>query len=424
VRRDSWNVVLAIAGLFAVGPGPSGGCTPAETRRTGGSETRLDGSTDGNTATSSRTSIVWIMADDLGYGDLPAYGGPDIRTPNIDRLGAEGVRFTDFYGETWCAPARVALFSGRYPQRVGDMLPIDRSTLGPRLKAAGYRTGIIGKWHVGSQPSQHGFDHFFGFSGCCNRYFDSSLVENGTPVVRPGYLTDILTQEAVAFIERSAGQPFFLHVAFTAPHDPYQAPDGQMGATRSVFVSMVERLDEGIGAILAALDRTGILSNALVIFTGDNGGVNLGRNAPLSGVKWSVSEGGIRVPAFARWPGVLRSGLTVSDPVALIDITASLLRVARVDGAAVVPPLDGLDVLGFVQDERSLPARPLFWRYRGEKAVREGDLKLVVRGASKLLFDVRADPGEQIDLAQERPEAGARLDSLLTRWETEIATNP
>jgi arylsulfatase A len=416
-------VVLAIAGLFAVGPAASGGCTPADTRPPGGSQTRQDGSTDGTSVPSSRTSIVWIMADDLGYGDLPAYGGTDIRTPNIDRIGGEGARFTDFYGETWCAPARVALFSGRYPQRVGDMLPIERSTLGPRLKAAGYQTGIIGKWHVGAQPSQHGFDYFLGFNGCCNRYFDSRLVENGTPIVRPGYLTDILTQEAVAFIERSAAQPFFLHVAFTAPHDPYQAPDGQTGATRSVFVSMVERLDEGVGAILAALDRTGILSNTLVIFTGDNGGVNLGRNAPLSGVKWSVSEGGIRVAAFARWPGVLRSGLTVSDPVALIDITASLLRVAGVDGAAIAPPLDGVDVLSFVQEERSLPARSLFWRYQGEKAVREGDLKLVVRGGSKLLFDVRADPGEQIDLARERAEAGAHLDSLLTRWEADVATN-
>jgi arylsulfatase A-like enzyme len=321
----------------------------------------------------------------------------------------------------------VSLMSGRYPQRAGATLAPNRSVLGPSLKAAGYRTAVIGKWHLGTQtspPAQHGFDHFFGFTGCCNRYFASQLVDNGTPVDRPGYLTDLLTEEAVRFIgQQDAGSPFFLHVAYTAPHTPYQGPSGEMAATRAVLVSMVERMDQGVGAILAALEQAGLASNTVVVFTGDNGGTNLGRNTPLSGVKWNVLEGGIRVAAYARWPGVIPGGKVRTEPTGNLDFAASVLRIAGVDARNLQPPLDGRDVFGFVAEERPIPSRPMFWSYQNEKAVRSGDLKLVERAGMRLLFNVETDPGEQTNLIAERPAEAAQLGTLLGQWETDVATN-
>ena len=295
-------------------------------------------------------NVVLVMLDDLGYGDLRSYGGTDARTPNIDRLAREGVRLTDAYANgPVCTPTRAALISGRYPQRVGlewvltgspedreRGLPALGSSLPALLKANGYATGLFGKWHLGWKPefgpNAHGFDDFYGFLSGAHSYYtnraatrtgagSADLFENTTPVAATGYLTDEITRRAVGFITRHAERPFFVEVAYNAVHWPFEPPDqsktdtsqraarsmsrmpdDSVPATRKDYVRMLERADAGVGEILAELDRRGLTRNTLVVFTNDNGGEWLSRNAPHSHRKSTLWEGGIRVPLILRWP--------------------------------------------------------------------------------------------------------------------------
>jgi len=251
-------------------------------------------------------NIVFIMADDLGYGDLGCYGATDIETPHLDRLASEGVRMTDFYANgAVCSPTRIAFLTGRYQQRLGmdnalyyqEMgrgLPVDGLTIGDALGSAGYVTGLSGKWHVGydyeRQPNQQGFHHFFGLLGGNHHYFEhvdrigvADLWLNNEPIQREGYTTDLITEDAIAFIERERESPFFLFVSHAAPHFPWQGPDDvakvirpkhkswQLG-DRETYIAMVERMDEGIGQILAKIESAGLREKTLVVFTSDNGG--------------------------------------------------------------------------------------------------------------------------------------------------------
>jgi arylsulfatase A-like enzyme len=299
-----------------------------------------------------RPNVVLIMTDDMGYGDLPSYGGTDIRTPNIDRLVREGVRLTDFYANgATCTPTRAGLITGRYQQRfeleaplgaagpadsVRGLKPTGRS-LPQLLKNGGYATALVGKWHLGWKPefspNAHGFEYFFGFkSGYLDYYqhttggnspLNADLFENDRAVQVPGYMTDLITDRSVGFIEKHARRPFFIDVAYNAPHWPYQVPgkpsiarDGgrhlspfdDSTSTRADYVAMIEHMDRGVGRILETLDRLGIRDNTIVIFTNDNGGEWLSRNGPLFHHKSSVWEGGIRVPAIVRWPGRIPAG--------------------------------------------------------------------------------------------------------------------
>ena len=295
----------------------------------------------------NRPNIVLIITDDMGYGDLGSYGATDIRTPNLDRLAREGVRFTDFYANgTTCTPTRAGLMSGRYQQRylVEAPLPAGSGVAGemaergldaspyslPRLlKNGGYATALVGKWHLGYQPNQspnaHGFDWFFGLKSGYHDYWrhhDSrgqpDLWENDARVTVEGYTTDLITTKAIEFIEQNATRPFFVDVAYNAPHWPFQRPDtptvavgnarflkpaDSVTSSRADYVAMVERMDRGVGAILATLERKGLTRNTIVIFTNDNGGEWLSNNAPLFNRKWTTWEGGIRVPAIMRGPG-------------------------------------------------------------------------------------------------------------------------
>ena len=307
-------------------------------------------------------NVVLIVTDDLGYGDLGSYGAPDVRTPNIDRLAREGVRLTDFYANgSTCTPTRAALISGRYQQRfelerplgtgVDTGLPAEGRSLPQLLRNNGYATGLVGKWHLGEKsefgPNAHGFDDFFGFkSGYVDYYQHTAgdgmhdLYENEAPAHVTGYMTDLITDRSLSFIERHARGRFFLEVAYNAPHWPYQRPDSPSTArdnamhlqpydadsgTRQDYVAMLERADQGIGAILALLDKTGLTQNTLVIFTNDNGGEWLSRNAPLFHRKWTLWEGGIRVPTILRWPGRIPAGQVSRQVGITFDITASIL---------------------------------------------------------------------------------------------------
>jgi arylsulfatase A-like enzyme len=407
-------------------------------------------------------NVVLIITDDLGYGDLGSFGAVDLRSPNIDSLARDGVRLTDFYSNgVLCSPTRAGLMTGRYQQRYGIEaamggaarnaageiddagLPVTGASLPQLLKDAGYTTGLVGKWHLGYQPrfdpNTQGFDYFFGFKAGYTDFYqhtdgrgDADLWENGTPIEVEGYMTDLITERSLAFIEQNADGPFFIDVAYNAPHWPYQPPDKPSVArnnaqhlqpfsedtgTRADYVAMVERVDQGVGEILETLDRLGIADETLVIFTNDNGGEWLSSNAPLFHRKWTVWEGGIRVPTLVRWPGRIPAGGT-SDQVGItMDLTRTILTLA---GASMPDDLEGMDLLPILEGRAPEVSRTLYWRTtaggQNQRAVRRGDWKLVVDGNATFVFNLRTDPGERRDLANARQDVAAELRPLVDRW--------
>lgn len=424
-----------------------------------------------------KPNIVVIMADDLGYGDLGCYGSREIRTPHLDGLARRGVRLTDAYANAAvCSPTRAALITGRYPQRAGFDWVIDygETTRGlaatpnslPRLlKNAGYRTGLVGKWHLGYRdewgPNAHGFSHFFGFLAADIDYYahteangEPGVYENTQPAKAEGYFTDVIAEHAAGFVKAGGGEPFFLLASFNAPHWPFQPPDapddvrnsktyGPRTGTRADYVKMVERLDAGIGRILTALADAKLESDTLVIFFSDNGGERLSDNGPLFHGKYTLWEGGIRVPAIVCWPGVIAAGGESPQPVITTDITASILAAA---GAAIPesPALDGENVLPILAGQAKPRERTFFWRVPTpernryvklraagdadevpeppmvefqQKAVRRGQWKYLLDGRVELLFDLSADVGERRNVAYRHPERVAELRSLLAAWE-------
>jgi arylsulfatase A-like enzyme len=410
----------------------------------------------GQAASPQRPNVVVIITDDVGYGDFGVYGAPDIRTPNVDRLAREGVKLTDFYAAPTCTPTRASLITGRYQQRVAleealpsagprdrGLLPTGRS-LPQLLKNNKYATGLIGKWHLGWKPefgpNEHGFDYFFGFkSGAIDFYTHESadgshdLFENATPVHPDGYMTDLITAHAVRFIEQHAAEPFFLDVSYNAAHWPFQVPDRYSKAarvayqgplddpapTRQDYAAMLERADAGVGQILQKLAALGLERNTLVIFTNDNGGEWLSRNAPLFNRKATLWEGGIRVPAIFRWPGRLPAG-KVSDQVGIfMDLTASILAATNTPVPADTR-LEGINLLPILEGRSPQIERTLFWRTQNQKAVRKGDWKLLANGNLLFLFNLRTDISERTDLAAQRIDLIREMRPLLAAWETDV----
>ena len=410
----------------------------------------------------SRPNVILIVMDDVGYGDYGSYGAPDIRTPNIDSLAKTGTRLTDFYAAPSCSPTRAALLTGRYQQRVRIEVPLPSAraageqglrptghSLPQLLKNHGYRTALIGKWHLGYKqefsPGAHGFDYFFGFKSGLIDYYQHTdsdgqhdLFENDQPTHVDGYSTDMFTERSIRFIDEAAGRPFFLEVAYNAAHWPFQVPDHPSVApgnarfvqpqdegtsTRRDYVAIVERADRGVGQILAALERKGLTRNTLVIFTNDNGGEWLSRNAPLFHRKQTVWEGGIRVPAIFKWPGRIPAGRTSAQVGIVMDLTATILAATE----STVPAearLEGINLLPLLQRTTPRVERTLFFRYtlpaRRQRAVRQGDWKLMLDGANPMLFNLAADPGERNDLASQNADVVRRLFPLITQWEQDV----
>jgi arylsulfatase A len=412
-------------------------------------------------AAQSRPNILLIMTDDLGWADLTSYGAPDIRTPHIDSLARDGVRLTDFYSNGLnCSPTRAGLISGRYQQRYGIERPLSdeqRSdglglvsegvSLPQQLKSVGYATALIGKWHLGyardQSPNAHGFDYFFGLKSGYHDFYthhdgagDPDLWENDQKVSEQGYMTDLITERTLRKLDELAKGPFFIDVAYNAPHWPYQPPNKPSVApgnarhvmphdaatsSRADYVAMVEHMDAGVGRILARLEALGLANNTIVIFTNDNGGEWLASGGPLFSRKSTVWEGGIRVPALLRWPGRIPAG-TTSDQVGItMDLTASLIAAAGVPARAD-SKLEGMNLLPILEGKAPQVERTLFWRspQGSQRAVRSGDWKLVVDGLHVFLFDVRRDIGERNDLAKHRQDVAQRLHPLLRRWEGEV----
>jgi arylsulfatase A-like enzyme len=414
----------------------------------------------------AKPNIIVILSDDMGYADIGAHGCKDIPTPNIDSIAKAGVRFTDAYANgSFCTPTRAALISCRYEHRYGieDLagpLPAQAITLPQRLKAAGYATFMVGKWHLGTtagfMPVDRGFDEFFGFLGGGHQYiiqptgkgeYNAPILRNRDPVNERRYLTDAFGEEAAAFVNRQRGatKPFFLYLAFNAVHTPLQVTDKYRqrfpnieDQRRQTYAAMLSAMDDAIGLVLTKLKQIGQRDNTLIAFSNDNGGpttrnaINGSRNTPLRGSKCETFEGGIRVPLLMQWPGVIQPGTTYGKPAISFDISATAIAAGGADASLC----DGVDLLPFLSGKKSgAPHDALFWRGRtmsNNYGARVGDWKFVhsTEGAAEpgpnqtpardMLFHLANDIGEQRDLATEQPAKLAELKKLYEAWSAEV----
>ena len=422
-------------------------------------------------ASARPTNFIVIMADDLGYGDVGFNGGKEIPTPHLDRLAAGGAVCTDAYVTfATCAPSRAGFITGRYPQRFGfernlawqpnnpaTGLPRSETTLPETLRPLGYRSGLVGKWHLGAHTSLHplerGFDEFFGHIGGGKAYFPEDLVIRETldcrnepdsyrawlsrgrePVRTRDYVTEELTREALDFVRRQKHDPFFLFLAYNAPHGPLQAPSEELAKfahiqneKRRTYAAMVGVLDRGVGRLLDLLDELRLAEDTVVFFLSDNGGPpkdNASSNAPLRGGKASAYEGGIRVPFVVRWPGRIPAGLVYREPVSSLDIFATIAATGRVP-ARTERPLDGVDLLPLLRGEKTAPAdRRIFLRMfdTGRLAMREGDYKIVRNGKNEplALYHLATDLSESTNLADAEPQRLARMNAAYEAWAAEL----
>jgi arylsulfatase A-like enzyme len=411
-------------------------------------------------AKEGKPNILFIVGDDMGYADVGWHGCKDIPTPNLDSLATSGVRFTSGYvSGPYCSPTRAGLLTGRYQTRFGHEfnpaggqsgLPLTEKTIADRLKASGYVTGLVGKWHLGAAPELHplkrGFDEFFGFLGGAHDYFRSAGIQRGTtPITELDYTTDAFGREAVSFIERHKDQPWFLYLAFNAVHTPMEATDERLAKFPSIadkrrrtYDAMMLAMDEAVGKVRQKLADAGLERNTLVIFISDNGGptmpgttINASRNNPLRGSKRTTLEGGIRVPFVLSWPGQVKPGV-FDSPAIQLDLTATALAVAGVE-AKPEWKLEGVNLLPYLAgDKSSAPHEALYWRFGEQMAIRAGAYKLVrydinadtrTGGRSQgvtaaRLYNLRDDIGETKDLAPAFPDKVKELQSRWDAWNT------
>jgi N-acetylgalactosamine-6-sulfatase len=428
-------------------------------------------------------NIIFIVADDMGYADISSFGAPDIKTPNIDRIGEEGIKFTNIYAMgPECTPSRVSFLTGRYPQRVGGMecaigtgnvgryndaiqlaqagdlgLPPSHSVLAPKLKDAGYHNVIFGKWHLGYEdkfsPLDQGFDKFIGFLGGNVDYFrheelsdiDVYLSDREILNNRKGYTTNLITQDAIKFLKESRKDPdtpFFLYLPHAAPHFPFQGPeddDGTMPSaedwtkgTRETYLKMMEALDQSVGEVLEKIEAIGIAHNTIIVFTSDHGAMKPGLNNPWRDYKGTLFEGGIRVPLLVRWPAKIAPGSTSDQVGSLMDLTKSFLEAAGAETNEL--NLDGEDLFTLALEGEPTNDRTLHWRAKRSpriwNATRHGEWKWIRKDddghVSEWLFNLNKDPYEKDNLLERQmtPRQSA-THAMLKRtheaWEASVA---
>jgi arylsulfatase A-like enzyme len=403
-------------------------------------------------------NIIYIMADDLGYADVSCYGRPDLKTTNIDRIAARGVRFLQGYANSAvCTATRVALITGRYQYRLrlgleeplgtanGRVgLPPEHATLPSQLKKAGYGTTLIGKWHLGELPNfgplKSGYDHFYGFhSGGIDYYrhegtdHKPDFWDDDMPIEKIGYATELFGDHAVDVVNKyaKARNPFYISLHFNAPHWPWEAP-GDMdeaerlkarnlaaydAGTQKTYRGMIESMDQAIGRVLKALDDNRLSNNTIVIFTSDNGGERFADTWPFTGRKMELLEGGLRIPSIISWPARLPQGKT-SDQVSIsMDWMPTLLAAA---GGSADPayPLDGVNLLPMLTGAAPIQRRTLYWRFKGnaQRAIRDGDMKYLKIRDNTFLFNVAEDPMERANLKDRQKDVYERLVNKWLEW--------
>jgi arylsulfatase A-like enzyme len=404
---------------------------------------------------SEAPNIIFIMADDLGYADVSCYGRPDINTPNIDGLAANGVRFLQAYANSAvCSATRTALITGRYQYRlplgleeplagrpVG--LPPEHPTLPSLLKKAGYSTILVGKWHLGVLPKfgplQSGYDHFYGFRGGAVDYYTHAnqredLWEDDVQVHQMGYLTDMLGSRAVDVVNEYAKsvRPFLISLHFNAPHWPWEAPGDEAesnrlrsagslfdfdGGTQKTYQRMIQEMDRQIGRVIEALHKNGLAENTIVIFTSDNGGERFADTWPFTGRKTELLEGGLRIPAIIFWPARIPQGRTTQQVAITMDWMPTLLAAAGVPPDPAFPP-DGINLLPTLTQNAAVVERKLFWRYKAnaQRAARDGDYKYLKILDNTFLFNVVEDPMERANLKERRKDVYTRIEAEWHEW--------
>jgi arylsulfatase A-like enzyme len=414
-----------------------------------------------------RPNILILLADDLGYADVGFQGCKDIPTPHLDALAKSGVRCTNGYvSGPYCSPTRAGLLTGRYQTRFGHEfnpgagdkvgLPLTETTIADRLKAAGYATGLVGKWHLGKaakfHPQKRGFDEYFGFLDGAHSYFparDAAPIYRGTEEVEEKeYLTDAFAREAVGFIDRHKKEPFFLYLAFNAVHTPMHATEDRLKKFESIadkrrrtYDGMTLAMDEAVGKVLDKLRAEKLDENTLIFFFSDNGGptmvgttINGSINAPLRGSKRTTLEGGIRVPFVVSWKGRLPAGKTYDQPIIQLDVLPTALAAAGVEAKAEWK-LDGVDLLPYLEGKNTAaPHETLYWRFGEQMAIRRGDWKLVrydptadddkksKEAATPLrLYNLAKDVGEADDLAAKEPDKVKELEAAWKKWNADLA---
>ena len=408
----------------------------------------------------NRPNVLFVLTDDQGWGDLCSNGNDQIDTPTIDRLAASGASFDRFFVSPMCGPTRASLLTGRWNLRTGaswvshgkEIMRLDEVTLGNAFTAAGYATGAFGKWHNGEygpyHPNHRGFQQFFGFCrGAWENYFDAVLERNGKPVKTNGYITDVLTDAVLEFIEENQQRPFFCYVPYNAPHHPYQVPQryfakyverGFDERTACVY-GMVENVDDNLGRILRKLEALRLADNTIVIFTSDNGpwmpaegreGAWKRRyNGGMRGRKTEVDEGGVRVPFFIRWPGHIQPGTQVGQIAAHVDLFPTLVELCNLPSPKTLP-LDGLSLAPLLTgDDPDWPDRMLFTHQNQlaltrltPSSVRTQRYRLVNRGTGYELYDLAADPGQQTDVADQHPDVTKRLAQAYEAWYRDVTS--
>ncbi len=424
---------------------------------------------------SRKPNIIIFFADDLGYGDIGCFGSPDVPTPHIDSIAAGGAKFTDGYVScAVCSPSRAALLTGRYQHRFGHEfnpgpaereaqinfgLPQGEKTLPQYLKPAGYRSAIIGKWHLGIRPGFHpldrGFDEFFGFLGGANAFITRKtpggravetsdgnsripesrldpIFKNKTPIEVNGYLTDVFAEEAAGYISRNSRNPFLLYLAFNAVHTPLHATDhylrrfsGIKNEKHRLLAAMTSAMDDAVGRVLGQIRNQGLEQDTFVFFLSDNGCpvmTGAGTNGPLNGEKCTYYEGGIRVPFLAMWPGRIPGGQVFRHPVVSRDLLPTAISAAGIAPHSAIP-LDGVDLLPFLNGNKTGgPHDMLFWRAGKGRAVRMGKWKLVEfdPGYSKL-YDLSSDMPEKNDLSEKNPAVVKEMRQAWSSWASQMA---
>lgn len=423
--------------------------------------------------TRHRPNILFILADDLGYADLSCYGRPDYQTPHLDLLARQGVRLLNAYSASpVCTPTRCAFITGRYPARTrvgleeplterGDLgeraltlgLPPGHPTIASLLKRNGYETALIGKWHLGYLPNfgpiKSGFEEFYGIMSGAVDFFthkdmrgDLDFFEGQVPVERVGYMTEMLTRRAVEYISkrgqnRRRARPFYLSLHYTAPHWPWEGPADQevsralgkgydgftAGGSLKTYATMMKSLDHGVGEVLKALAQAGLARNTLVIFTSDNGGERFSYHWPFTGQKFSLWEGGIRVPAIVRWPGVVPAGRISNQAAITMDWTATMLALGS---AKPDPdyPLDGDDLLPVIRGSQATYERTFFWRNSDQDAVLKGRWKYLNDGTRESLFDLSIDERERNDFREGNPSMFTQLKNQFKTWDSTVLSRP